>query len=240
MEKNDTLLDKNTFNSVWQRVRPTPPELPRKAETAALAESITAPAVIAESATPAPIYIEPTQTESVAVVESTSASPVEVLPAQTAKREARKPSRVMEVENEQGVLEAQQLRDFMDRESEAERYYCCIANMCSGQVRQTCLCLAQSCRRQIRRLGTRYYMLTGETYCPCSSVVPVNSAREALRYACRDEAALCADYLAAAESADASDPCGAGETYSAGGIAARSRLGCAGRLLEGFIADSRC
>jgi hypothetical protein len=125
--------------------------------------------------------------------------------------------------------ELDRLRDFMDREAEAARSYCQIAARCGGRVRQVCECLADDCRRQIRRLNTRYFILTGEVYAPSSSVAPVTSAQEALRSACADEIALAGDYLDAAETTAVP---GLAEIYSECACAARRRAACATQLLE--------
>jgi hypothetical protein len=128
--------------------------------------------------------------------------------------------------------EAARLRDFMDRESAAARYYCQIAARCSGELRRVCLALAADCRCTINRLRTKYYIRTGEVYAPASSVAPTCSAAEALRNACLAETELYNDYLAAAETAATPD---LADTYSQAACAARRRADSAGRVLACLI-----
>ncbi|MDR0861662.1 MAG: hypothetical protein LBN30_02665 [Oscillospiraceae bacterium] len=133
--------------------------------------------------------------------------------------------------------EIARLRDFMDRESEAARYYCLLAKRCRGQFARICRCLAEDCKCSIRALNAKYFIRTGEMYDPSSSVSPTGSPSEALRRACAEENRLYDDYLRAAETTNYPD---LAELYTRCACAAQKRARTAERLLSCLMEQYSC
>jgi hypothetical protein len=158
MEKSAEIIDRDQFDSVWERVS-APPALPTSPETLPLTGLL--PAV----KTPAPAAVAPV---AVAPAAKKSASNKAVSPL----------SMITDADRED---EAARLRGIMERLAVAARECCALARRCSGEVAEVCRRMEKSCRASIRDLSTQYYILTGECFCPGSSVAPTCSAREALR-----------------------------------------------------------
>ncbi|MDR3277662.1 MAG: hypothetical protein LBT12_02725 [Oscillospiraceae bacterium] len=226
MEKTESIFNKDKFNSIWQRVRPEPPVLPGAGEAAAVLPGVGGTAALAPGTGVPEGSIAVTRVPTAPAAVKAEAAPITAAPLLGAAVPGKKAANA----GDSAVLdELDRLRDFMDREAEAARYYCQIAARCGGRVRQVCERLAADCRRAIRRLNTRYFILTGEVYEPSSSVAPVASVQEALRRACADEITLASDYLDAAEETTVP---GLAEIYGECACAARRRAACATRLLE--------
>lgn len=100
---------------------------------------------------------------------------------------------------EKSTDDAAQLRAFMDDEALDAQYYCVLASKTSGCTRRTLSNISADERRHLKKLRTKYFILTGEAYDPAPACPVVYSVSDALRKRYAGEVKGASAYKAAAE-----------------------------------------
>lgn len=98
-----------------------------------------------------------------------------------------------------GADDRAQLREFMDDEAADAQFYCVLASKTTGCTRRTLSEIAADERRHLKKLRTKYFILTGETYDPAPACPVIYSVSDALRKRYEGEIRGAAAYRAAAD-----------------------------------------
>jgi rubrerythrin len=98
-----------------------------------------------------------------------------------------------------GADDRAQLRKFMDDEAADAQFYCVLAAKTTGCMRRTLSNIAADERRHLKKLRTKYFILSGETYDPAPVCPVIYSVSDALRKRFEGETKGAAAYKAAAE-----------------------------------------